>query len=63
MTVSPAEQSYRDHHEHHMRLMQQRQVDHRLRDHREYLQELEATRIERARRMDLDQGRHVDRYA
>ena len=61
--VSAAELTYRDHHEHHMRLMQQRQVDHRLRNHREHLQELEATKIERARRMDLDQGRHVDRYA
>jgi hypothetical protein len=63
MKISAAEISYRDSHEHNLRLVKARQDDKIIRDHREFTKRLEEDRIERARRMDLDQGRHVDRYA
>lgn len=63
MTVSPAEQSYRDSHEHNLRLVKARQDDKIIRDHREFTKRLEEDRIERARRMDQAEGRYVDRYA
>lgn len=55
--------SYRDHHEHQMRLLRERQHYDRVRDRREYLNDMESHRLERARRLDMELGQRVDRYA
>lgn len=55
--------SYRDHHEHQMRLLRERQHYDRVRDRQEYFNDLESDRIERARRMEREVGQRIDRYA
>lgn len=55
--------SYRDHHEHQMRLLRERQHYDRVRDRREYFNDMESHRLERARRLDMALGQRVDRYA